>query len=125
MKVRKIHNNGNHLIVDGTDVESKLLDNKKLIKNLLKELPSVVGMHTLTRPRVIRATQKEWDTGGITGFVILSESNISIHTYPLEGRFYLDLFSCMEFDVDKAVDYLKDKLQLKNFKKTLLKRGDY
>jgi len=125
MKVRKIHNNGNHLIVDGVDVESKLLDNKKLIKNLLKELPSVVGMHTLTRPKVIRAMQKEWDTGGITGFVILSESNISIHTYPQEGKFYLDLFSCMEFDVDKVVNYLKDKLQLKNFNKTLLKRGDY
>jgi S-adenosylmethionine decarboxylase len=125
MKVKKIHNNGNHLIIDGIDVEFKLLNDKKLIKNLLKELPSVVGMHTLTRPKVIRATPKKWDTGGITGFVILSESNISIHTYPQEGRFYLDLFSCMEFDVDKAVYYLKDKLKLKNFKKTLLKRGDY
>src|SRR3989344_9597951 len=125
MKVRKIHNNGNHLIVDGVDVESKLLDNKKLIKNLLKELPSVVGMHTLTRPKVIRAMQKEWDTGGITGFVILSESNISIHTYPQEGKFYLDLFSCMEFNVDKAMSYIKEKFQLKNFKKSLLKRGNY
>jgi len=125
MKVKKIHNQGNHLILDGVNVNGKLLNDKKLIRNILKELPSVVNMHTLTKPKIIKAKPKEWDTGGITGFVILSESNISIHTYPEEGRFYLDLFSCMEFDVDKAVDYLKDKLQLKNFKKTLLKRGDY
>jgi S-adenosylmethionine decarboxylase len=125
MKVKKIHNKGNHLIIDGVNVNSKLLDDKRFIKNLLKELPKVVDMHTLTRPKVIRATPKEYDTGGITGFVILSESNIAIHTYPNEGRFYLDLFSCMEFDVDKAIDYVKDKFNLKDFKKNLLKRGDY
>ena len=88
-------------------------------------MPKVVEMHTLTRPKVIRATPKEYDTGGITGFVILSESNISIHTYPQEGKFYLDLFSCMEFNVDKAMSYIKEKFQLKNFKKSLLKRGNY
>ena len=125
MKVKKIHGKGNHLIVDAVDVNSKILDDKIFIKNFLKELPKVVEMHTLTRPKVIRATPKEYDTGGITGFVILSESNISIHTYPQEGKFYLDLFSCMEFNVDKAMSYIKEKFQLKNFKKSLLKRGNY
>ncbi|MBS3134838.1 adenosylmethionine decarboxylase [Candidatus Woesearchaeota archaeon] len=125
MKVKKIHGKGNHLIVDAVDVNSKILDDKRFIKNFLKELPKVVEMHTLTRPKVIRATPKEYDTGGITGFVILSESNISIHTYPQEGKFYLDLFSCMEFNVDKAMSYIKEKFQLKNFKKSLLKRGNY
>ena len=125
MKVKKIHGKGNHLIVDAVDVNSKILDDKRFITNFLKELPKVVEMHTLTRPKVIRATPKEYDTGGITGFVILSESNISIHTYPQEGKFYLDLFSCMEFNVDKAMSYIKEKFQLKNFKKSLLKRGNY
>jgi len=55
----------------------------------------------------------------------LSESNISIHTYPEEGKFYLDLFSCKEFDVEKEVSYLKDKFGMKRFKQTLLKMGNH
>ena len=125
MKVRKIHGNGNHLIIDGVDISESLLDDEKLIKKILRELPKVVDMHTLTNAKVIRATPKEYDTGGLTGFIVLSESNISIHTYPQEGKFYLDLFSCMEFDVDKAINYPKKKFDMKDFKQTLLKRGDY
>ena len=126
MKVKKIHGNGNHLIIDGAGISQKVLDDKRFIRNILTELPKIVGMHTLTRAKVIRAIPKEYDTGGITGFIILSESNISIHTYPEEGKFYLDLFSCREFDVDKAVDYVKNKFSLNgSFRKILLKRGDY
>ena len=125
MKVRKIHGQGNHLIIDGVDVDSKILDDEEFIKNFLIELPLKINMHTLIEPRVVRAESKGYDTGGITGFVILSESNISIHTYSKEGKFYLDLFSCMEFDVDFVVDYIKEKFSLKDFMKKMLKRGDY
>ena len=125
MKIEKIHGQGNHLIIDAFNVDSKTLYNKKLIKTILKEIPSKINMHTLTKPKVIKATPKKWDTGGLNGFIILSESNISIHTYPNEGKFYFDLFLCKEFDVNIAVNYLKDKLKFTNFKKTLLKRGDY
>lgn len=125
MKVKKIHGKGNHLIIDGTNINSELLDDEKFIRKILRELPKVIDAHTLTNAKVIRATPKEYDTGGLTGFIILSESNISIHTYPQEGKFYLDLFSCVEFDVDKAINYLKDKFKMKDFKQTLLKRGDY
>ena len=125
MKVKKIHGKGNHLIVDGFNVDENLLDDKKLIKKILRELPKIVDMHTLTNAKVVRAMPREYDTGGLTGFIILSESNISIHTYPKEGKFYLDLFSCMEFDVEKVINYLKDNFKMKDFKQTLLKRGDY
>ena len=110
-------------LIDGIGINPKILDDERFIKSILTELPKIVDMHTLARAKVIRATPKEWDTGGITGFIILSESNISIHTYPEEGKFYLDLFSCKEFDVEKEVSYLKDKFGMKRFKQTLLKRG--
>ena len=125
MKVHKVHGQGNHLILDALNVDSKILEDRKLIKNVLAELPKIVDMHTLTRAKIVRATPKKYDTGGLTGFIILSESNISIHTYPQEGKFYLDLFSCREFDVNKAINYLKEKFNLKKYKQTLLKRGDY
>tara|TARA_Y100000034_G_scaffold104232_1_gene130626 strand:- start:138 stop:515 length:378 start_codon:yes stop_codon:yes gene_type:complete len=125
MKVRKIHGRGNHLIIDAVDVDSRILNDIKFIKKFLIELPLKISMHRLTKPKVIKATPKKYDTGGVTGFVILSESNISIHTYPNEGKFYLDLFSCMEFDVNLAVNYVKEKFRLEKFSKKLLKRGNY
>ena len=125
MKVKKIHGGGNHLIIDAVNVDCEILDDVEFIKNFLIEFPSKVNMNVLSGPKIVRAEPKEYDTGGVTGFVILSESNISIHTYPKEGKFYLDLFSCMEFDVDFVVGYIKEKFKLKEFKKKLLKRGDY
>ena len=125
MRVKKIHGKGNHLILDAEEVNSEILDDEKFIRKILKELPKIVNMHTLTNAKIVRAMPGEYDTGGLTGFIILSESDISIHTYPQEGKFYLDLFSCMEFDVDKSVNYLKEKFKLTKFKQTLLKRGDY
>jgi S-adenosylmethionine/arginine decarboxylase-like enzyme len=38
---------------------------------------------------------------GITGFVALAESNITLHTYPEKGYIVLDIFSCKEFDIER------------------------
>jgi len=66
MEVEKIHGNENHPIIDGIGINPKILDDKRFIKSILTELPKIIDMHTLTRAKVIRATPKEWDTGGIT-----------------------------------------------------------
>ena len=64
MKVHKIHGQGNHLILDAEEVDAKILDDEKFVKKILKELPKVVNMHTLTNAKVVRAMPKGYDTGG-------------------------------------------------------------
>jgi len=62
------------------------------------------------------------DDGGVTGTVILTTSHGSIHTWPLQGQFAFDLFSCRDFDVDVVVAFLKERLgmtggEIINFKR--------
>lgn len=93
----------------------------------MKDLTKKIKMTPISKPLVIKYTAKEKDKSqnGITGTIILAESNITIHTYPEFQFFCLDIFSCNEFPIDKTINYLIAKLQVKEYKKRLLKRGFY
>jgi len=45
---------------------------------------------------------------GVSGFVIIAESHISVHTFPEKQYFSIDIFSCKEFDQDKALEFIKE-----------------
>jgi S-adenosylmethionine decarboxylase len=48
------------------------------------------------------------DPGGWSGFVMIQESHISIHTF-IKRRFVtIDVYSCKNFDVQFAIKYFKD-----------------
>ncbi|MDF2441595.1 MAG: S-adenosylmethionine decarboxylase, partial [Abditibacteriota bacterium] len=48
--------------------------------------------------------------GGLTAFVMLSESHIAIHTYPEHGYLALDIFSCGAGDVQDALEVFRGAL---------------
>ena len=62
-------------------------------------------------------------TPGISGFVMIAESHISIHTFPDQDYAFMDIFSCKEFDAERAIGYLVDAFEAKNVEKHVLKRG--
>jgi S-adenosylmethionine/arginine decarboxylase-like enzyme len=47
------------------------------------------------------------DEGGITGTCIISTSHISIHCWPLQQFFSMDVFSCKDFDHEKALAVIR------------------
>jgi S-adenosylmethionine decarboxylase len=123
MKVEKKHKKGNHLIMDGTSKAD--LNNKKNMKKLLLDLVKIAEMKPISKPLIIKYNAKDREESGVTGTIILAESNITIHTYPEKNLFFLDLFSCKEFEIDKITDYLKKELKMEKHKIKILKRGDY
>ncbi len=125
--VQKLHGKGNHLIVDGFCKEENILDKKGKIETFLKELTKKVKMKAISKPLVLKyeAKSKDKTQNGITGTIILAESNITIHTYPHQNFFCLDIFSCKEFPVQKTITYLIKKLKITKYKKRILKRGIY
>jgi len=122
MKVTKLHGLGNHLAIDGSGCRSEKLRDEGLIKELLDKLPENIGLHKMTEPKVVYHEAKNKSESGVTGFVLLCESHISIHTYPEKGFMVLDIFSVKEFDIDKMVNHMKSLFSPKEVKVNLLKR---
>jgi S-adenosylmethionine decarboxylase len=52
---------------------------------------------------VLKASKHEFHPQGMTAFVVLGESHLSIHTYPESGLVYMDAFTCGETDPCKVV----------------------
>ena len=115
---------GIHLTIDGYGGSyEKLFDMKRIFK-VLDDLPTFLGMKKLTMPYVVDAppiTPK--DQGGISGFVMIAESHISIHTFPDKGFLTADVYSCKPFDTDKTVKFFKKQFELKDLEINIIRRG--
>jgi len=116
---------GEHLTFDGYGGDRKLLNDKNLILGILSNLPRELGMEILIGPQVVHAPGNDKkDPGGWTGFVVIAESHISIHTFPLRGFVSVDVYSCKNgMDTDFISKYLKEKFDLKDIEQNFIKRG--
>ena len=63
------------------------------------------------------------DDWGLSGFVLIAESHISIHTFPERNYLSLDIFSCKGFDYQQAVDYATECFGIARHEINLLDRG--
>ena len=61
--------------------------------------------------------------GGVSGVAVLSESHISIHTWPERGYAALDVFMCGDSEPEKCIDVLKKYFQPGEVKVSELLRG--
>tara|TARA_Y100000310_G_scaffold328883_1_gene397740 strand:+ start:306 stop:689 length:384 start_codon:yes stop_codon:yes gene_type:complete len=123
MKVKKIHGHGNHLIFDGfSELE---LNDIEFVKRFLEKTVKKVKMKSISKPLVLEYKAKEKLEGGITGMIILAESNMTLHTYPGKKAFFLDIFSCKEFDIENTMKFLIKELKVVKYKYKFLKRGFY
>ena len=82
-------------------------------------------MHKLADPVVYLApANNKKDPGGWSGFVIIAESHISIHTFP--GRSFLsaDIYTCKNgMDLEFIISYFKNAFDLKEIEQNFIKRG--
>ncbi|RMF55817.1 adenosylmethionine decarboxylase, partial [Candidatus Woesearchaeota archaeon] len=123
MDISYLHGMGSHLLLDCFGCEN--IGSAEAIKKVLAEIPRNLGMHIISEPVVIKSKTEKKSEQGLTGFVILEESHISIHTYPAKDYCAIDVFVCKEFDIDKAVKLLKDAFKFRNVTKQVLHRGIY
>ncbi|WP_048602038.1 adenosylmethionine decarboxylase [Rubeoparvulum massiliense] len=97
---------GRHVAVDTWGVKFNWLNDADGLEQLLVEAAEVSGA------TVLAVTKKQFEPQGATVLVMLSESHISIHTYPEKGFAAIDCYTCGEtVDPQAAVDHIIEALQ--------------
>jgi len=112
-----------HLTIDGFGGNAEKLGSETLVRSLLDRYPGAINMTKITSPMVMEYTGDKPEDWGVTGFVIIAESHISIHTFPHHGYVWVDVFSCKEFETDGATDLIVDAFGLNAITKHILERG--
>jgi len=112
-----------HVIVDGFGGSYQELTDFNRIFDLLSGYPDEIGMTKIMPPYVFKYHGKRPEDWGISGFVLIAESHISMHTFPEKGYINIDIFSCKEFDADDAIRYMKERFGLDRVECRILERG--
>ena len=112
-----------HLVIDGFSGDTVKMWDAELIRNFLTECPDRLGMTRITDPKVLDYQAPKPEDSGVSGFVIIAESHISIHTFPRRDYVNIDIFSCLPFDHEQALSDVKNLFDLKEVKTWLLDRG--
>jgi S-adenosylmethionine decarboxylase len=118
-------NFGEHLTIDGYGGNPEKLNSKELVTSVLEELPKKLGMKKLSEAQVFFAPENNGkDPGGWSGFVVIAESHISIHTFPRRGFLSADVYTCKNgMDIVFISRYFKEKFDLKDIEENFIKRG--
>lgn len=107
---------GRHLILDLWEATG--LDSAERVEKALQDAVKAAGA-TLLHIHV----HKFSPNGGVSGVAVLSESHISVHTWPERGYAAFDIFMCGAAEPEKAVPVLKAAFRPKRMALEEHKRG--
>ncbi|MFC1548321.1 adenosylmethionine decarboxylase, partial [Candidatus Omnitrophota bacterium] len=114
---------GPHLMLDLRECNQGKLKDYNLMFDILHDLPEKIGMTKITQPYVFPYEGLVPEDKGITGTVIIAESHISIHTFQEKDYCFVDVFSCKDFNVDYAAEYIINAFESKCYDKHVVSRG--
>ncbi|MGC9022271.1 MAG: adenosylmethionine decarboxylase, partial [Dissulfurimicrobium sp.] len=114
---------GQHLMMDGYGCDQEKLKDLDGIYDFLSRYPEEINMTKIMPPYVFKYSGLIPEDWGISGFVLIAESHISIHTFPEKLYLSLDIFSCKAFDTQGAIKYITNLFDIKKVEIKLLDRG--
>jgi S-adenosylmethionine decarboxylase len=107
---------GYHLILDGYSENKEALGSSDKIRMFLSKLPKELGMRIIYEPVVVRELDPPDPAWGLSGFVMIAESHISIHTFPdkeeEKGCLHADVFSCKKFSKKVVLNRFREAFGL-------------
>jgi len=112
-----------HLIIDGYRGDVQKMQDVDFIYQLLDIYPSQIGMTKISPPKVSKYIGSKSEDWGVSAFVLIAESHISIHTFPERSYINIDIFSCKEFNAEQTIKDLQQKFGLAEVRSYILNRG--
>jgi S-adenosylmethionine/arginine decarboxylase-like enzyme len=115
---------GRSLHIDLYGVRAELCDDLAFCYQLLDDLVNWLGMHKQSPPFLFRSPDGEYpDKAGLSGWVPLIESGISLHTLTVKQFVTIDIYTCGCLDAAAALRFLQDRLQPTGQESHYLVRG--
>ncbi len=109
---------GRHILVEYYNCNEDTLRNHEEIEKLMNKAAELSGA------TIVTSTFHHFNPWGVSGAVIISESHLTIHTWPEFGYAAVDLFTCGD-KVNPWIgfDFLEKSLQAEKSESYELSRG--
>ena len=108
---------GKHWIYDLQCGNRDLLNDEDFVKDAMTKAAEAANATLLS------ISSKKFGPQGVTAVVLLSESHLSIHTWPEYGYAAIDAFTCGDrTDPEKACDFLRKTFKATHGSIQILKR---
>ncbi len=109
---------GKHIIMDVSGCKPNLLNNLTFLKKLLVEAAERANA------TILNVAFHHFTPQGVSGVVVISESHLSIHTWPEYGYAALDFYTCGVTDPKAACQFVADTLGANHIQVTVVSRGE-
>ena len=107
-----------HLLIELFDCDSKILNDSNQVKDIF------IDAAKKGKATIVNDLFHEFSPHGLTGVLVITESHLSIHTWPEFNYAAVDVFSCDDkLDGNKIKEILEKKLNSKEVYTKIINRG--
>ena len=112
-----------HIAIDGFGADIDKVADVDNVREFLDECCNSLEMKKISETVVTDYEAPVVRDSGVSGFVMIAESHISVHTFPHRAYINIDIFSCKKFDVQKALEDIQKYFLLDRTKIWEIERG--
>jgi len=116
---------GYHLILDCYGCDQKAIDSIATCYNYLDSMVSIMKVHKQSPPFVVYTDAAKYpDKAGISGWVPIVESGISIHTLTPTNFISIDIYSCKKYSIKKVKEFTCNTFHPSEIEEKFFLRGE-
>ncbi|OYT58700.1 S-adenosylmethionine decarboxylase [Thermoplasmatales archaeon ex4484_30] len=109
---------GRHIIAELYGVDKGLISVEEQVRKIMDKVVKEAGIET------VGTLYNQFNPHGVTGIVLISESHISIHTWPEYEMVNLDIFTCGDIKKSEiAFQSFIKHFKPKSYRHYILDRG--
>ena len=112
-----------HLMLELYGCDRHILSDEPLLHRVLDEYPAHVDMEKVSPVNLYQIETSNPLDAGLSGFVVIAQSHISLHAWPEYGEVDIDICSCKEFSQEDAIAFAKQMFQTDDVEAHFVVRG--
>src|SRR5438270_10944234 len=112
-----------HLMLELYGCNRELLSNEAVVRRALDEYPARVGMEKVSPVHLYNIETSNPLDAGLSGFVVIAQSHISMHAWPEYGEVDIAICSCKEFSQEDAIAFAREIFQTDDVEAHFVVRG--